>query len=707
VTATNNGVSKLAFGHATLQGTLWHYGDGHCRVVLRDRDPLAGFFEPLEWTGTLPKERGKLEKQIRETLSRGDAEQVVDAILKRIGLADQPRPLQANGRHQQSNSQPERKSEDPEPQTRSQKPQPEPKADRAKAKPKKHKPSRRDALLAAIEAEQPEVWHTPNQEPWVSFRVEGHIEHHPLGSRAARLWLQRLAWQALGELPSAEDLEGIEAVLAGRALFEGAEHETFVRVAADGDKIFVDLGDRDWRVVEISPSGWRVVSNPPVKFRRTQGMLPLPRPEADGGEALAGLRALWGLEEDDWLLVLGFLLGCLSPQGPYPVLAVGGEYGSGKSSFCRALKAIVDPHGVGLASTPTSERDLAIAASHCWLLGFDNVRSLPHWLSDALCRLSTGQGFMVRKLYSDADLTMFAATRPVIINGLGDIVTEPDIVDRSLVVRLQAPDARLEQATVDARIKTLAPGVLGRLLDAVAYGLAHKDASPSRSLPRMADWAAWVSRCLPGLDLDPDDFLDACERNRQQASALALEASPLTKHIMALVPWQGTAADLLEALNARLEGRAPDGWPRTPVGLGRALERLAPALRSYGVEVERARDKHSRLIFLKKISVTPVNLSSAASNPRSDAVFRGDRYSGSSVTHLSPAPNPSQVVTDGDRWANSSVTTKPKENQGVTGAVTDVTDVTDKFQGKLQVDDVRHELERIRNKLDQQRRQHE
>jgi hypothetical protein len=34
--------------------------------------------------------------------------------------------------------------------------------------------------------------------------------------------------------------------------------------------------------VEITANGWRVVAHPPVSFRRTRGILPLPMPYRDG-----------------------------------------------------------------------------------------------------------------------------------------------------------------------------------------------------------------------------------------------------------------------------------------------------------------------------------------------------------------------------------------------------------------------------------------
>ena len=48
-----------------------------------------------------------------------------------------------------------------------------------------------------------------------------------------------------------------------------------------------------------------------------------------------------------------------------------------------------------------------ISANNGYLLAFDNLSSLPAWLSDALCRLASGGSFAVRQLYTDDDEVLF------------------------------------------------------------------------------------------------------------------------------------------------------------------------------------------------------------------------------------------------------------------------------------------------------------
>jgi hypothetical protein len=61
---------------------------------------------------------------------------------------------------------------------------------------------------------------------------------------------------------------------------------------------------------------------------------------------------------------------------------------------------------------------------------------LPGWLSDALCRLASGGSLAVRQLYSDDTEVLFEVARPVLLNGIEDVISRPDLVDRAIILTL-------------------------------------------------------------------------------------------------------------------------------------------------------------------------------------------------------------------------------------------------------------------------------
>ena len=112
--------------------------------------------------------------------------------------------------------------------------------------------------------------------------VGGHLETWPVRSRAMRKWLIKLYFDFTRAAPNSEAVQAALNVLEAQAQFEGVELLVFLRVGDHEDRYYLDLCDRDWRVVEIGPDGWRVITDLPIRFRRSAGMLPLPQPEPGG-----------------------------------------------------------------------------------------------------------------------------------------------------------------------------------------------------------------------------------------------------------------------------------------------------------------------------------------------------------------------------------------------------------------------------------------
>lgn len=75
-------------------------------------------------------------------------------------------------------------------------------------------------------------------------------------------------------------------------------------------------------------------------------------------------------------------------------------------------------------------------ADNSWILAYDNLSGIPHWLSDSLCRLATGGGFSIRRLYTDSEEQLFEAMRPVILNGIDHLPERADLADRAVVLTL-------------------------------------------------------------------------------------------------------------------------------------------------------------------------------------------------------------------------------------------------------------------------------
>jgi hypothetical protein len=283
--------------------------------------------------------------------------------------------------------------------------------------------------------------------------------------------LTRRYYEETGGAPNSEAMQSARGVIQARARFDAPERVVYVRVGGLDGPLYLDLCDENWRAVEIDSTGWRVIDKPPVRFRRTAGMQPLPIPVSGG--SVEALRSFLNVKTDaDFVLAVSWLLAALRDRGPYPVMVLSGEQGSAKSTFSAFSRALLDPNTAPLRALPREDRDLFIAANNGHVLAFDNVSGLRDWISDTLCRLATGGGFAVRQLYTDQDEVLFDAARPVILNGIEDIVARPDLADRALFLTLEPipEDRRRPESELWAAFEVERPRILGALLDAVVEG---------------------------------------------------------------------------------------------------------------------------------------------------------------------------------------------------------------------------------------------
>ena len=317
------------------------------------------------------------------------------------------------------------------------------------------------------------------------------------------------------------------------------------------------------------------------------------------GGSIDELRALLNVRVDaDFVMIVAWLVAALRDAGPYPVLVLSGEQGSAKSTFAKILRALVDPNAAPVRALPRDERDLSIAANNAHVLAFDNISSLPAWMSDAFCRLATGGGFATRQLFSDASETLFDGVRPIVVNGIEDFVSRPDLADRALFVTLEPipEERRRPEAEIWSAFEAARPRIFGVLLDAVAEGLRRLPETHLAKLPRMADFALWFSACETAF-WPAGTFMSAYAGNRDDAVGTVVQADAVAAAIVSLMEamqtaWNGTASELLRALALVTDERvvASKSWPESPQALSGRLRRAATFLRKVGIVVNFERE---------------------------------------------------------------------------------------------------------------------
>ena len=501
------------------------------------------------------------------------------------------------------------------------------------------KPGIAEALITF--AEKDDFFHDAEGVAYVGFECENgrdaapgqHRETWRIDSKRYKQFLSNRFYTAHKRAPDDAAITNAISTLEHKAL-GGQQRTVGVRRIHDGGKIYLDLADAAWNLIEIDASGWRCCHVPPVNFLRKNAMLPLPMPERSGN--IDDLRCLVNVPDDDqWILIKGWLLSAFNGEMPLPMLAVNGEQGSAKSTLCKILRMLIDPNLAPLRSFPKDERDLMVNANNNLILAFDNLSGLPPAMADALCRLSTGAGFSTRALYSDGDESIFSGKRSIIINGIEDLAGRADLLDRSITIQLPAipDDRRKNEKDIHAEFQRLHSKLVGALLTAVSSGLANEPGVKLENPPRMADFARWAVAGESAMGIPPGKLIKAYRENIGGGNEAVLESSPIFEPLVKLLEtaeegtWRGTAGELLNqlAVKAAIKGgdgsdlrKPPTGWPASARALRGKLARIAPNLRRAGIEASWERTNKARLITL--------------------SLFYSIKLKGNTVTTVTPSP---------------------------------------------------------------------
>jgi hypothetical protein len=468
----------------------------------------------------------------------------------------------------------------------------------------------RDQLFAiGLEAD---LWHDGRGGTFATIKRGGHAEYYAVDSQAFKHWLlnEFTARQSRPAAPSATAVSEALSAIKARAS-AGPAYETFVRAGEHGSKIYLDLGSEKWDSVEVDADGWRVVPSIPMPMLRYAGMEPLPYPVHGG--SIESLRQYLNLprpsHDDMFRLAVAYCVASLFPRGPFMVLNLSGEQGSLKTTATRAIKRTVDPNKVGLRSKPRTEEDLLVQAERNHILAFENFSSINEELSDMLCRLATGGGLAKRALYTDKDETLLTACKPVIVNGIPDLITRGDLADRAIMIVLpRFAGQRRPDAEIEAEFDSARPAILGALLDGVSRAIGRAAAVQlPPDTPRMADFAKRSMAAFPTFGWPECDFMRIWRGYRASLADTTVENDSVARAVRKLMAdraaWEGTAEELLQVMG--WEGAGDKHWPATTGHLSNRLRRAAPALRATGIDVDLDRRdgcSRRRIIEIRKLA---------------------------------------------------------------------------------------------------------
>src|SRR3989338_2977107 len=467
-------------------------------------------------------------------------------------------------------------------------------------------------IVKMVLNEKPISFHDHLNTSFVSIRINDHQEIYPMMSQQFKQWIVRKYWEQNKQTLNTEHVKQAIDLLISIAIHEGEEKKLENRVAGTDNAIWYDLCNKDWSAIKISSSGWEFATNPPIIFRRYKHQKPQTTPIA-GGSLSQLLQFVNIADESQRLLFLVYLISCFVPNIPHPIPILYGSQGSAKSTFMRVIRRLIDPSSLELLSFPTRKEELVQQLSHHWTPFYDNVTTMPEWLSDALCRAVTGEGFSKRELYTNDEDMIYSFRCCIGINGINIAGTKADLLDRALLFGLERikSENRKDEQTFWKQFEENCPLILGAIFEALSRAITIRPTVKVKELPRMADFTLWGCAISEAIGSTQDAFLVAYRTNIGRQNDEAIQEHPVASAIVAFMQdqnkWAGTSTELLYlledlAISEKINIKQST-WPKTPQLLTRRLNEVKTNLETIGINIRSGTFQHKRMIEITR----PIN----------------------------------------------------------------------------------------------------
>jgi hypothetical protein len=377
--------------------------------------------------------------------------------------------------------------------------------------------------------------------PYVAVRIglDKHLEIMPLeGSSKYKYYLARLFRENKdGQIAGKDSINNAINSLAANAIFDGETIPLHLRVAWGNSKsrcnpgcIYYDMTDDKRRIIEISAeSGWRIIdgsdANAPILFKRHNQVAQVEPDRNYPPDIFEQFLNITNIRnEKHRLLVKAYIVSLFIPDIGHTILTTYGPKGAAKSFLLELIKKLVDPSKPVLLTLQKNIPEFIQQVNHNYLAFYDNVKYIPYWLSDEICKAVTGIGHTKRELYSDDEDIIYEHRRCISLNGINVALIEPDALDRSIFIELSTIDDedRRKEEELLAEFERIKPKVLGYILDIIAKAMQIKPTLRLPTLSRMADFTEWGEAISRAMGYDRMSFIRVYNENRNEQNIIAV-----------------------------------------------------------------------------------------------------------------------------------------------------------------------------------------
>lgn len=270
-----------------------------------------------------------------------------------------------------------------------------------------------------------------------------------LGSDAQRHLLSYAYFQTTGEVLPRSSQPSIEDTAAGLASLNENRITTVSRTYQDSNGVvWIDLGREDCKCVKLTKNGWSIEDMPVnservfIKDGSVREIATDPVQPGDVPKAIGTLdrilRPLFNVTEDDWHLIVGWMVNHLLAERVSPILMMLGTGGSGKSTMCNAISYAVEggPSFPRSGAMKSEVDDVMVTIAKKRVSVFDNVSKLSGELSDTLAQAVYGMDYEKRELRTTDSVAVIKVNPSLILNGITTGHLREDLKSRMVTIRI-------------------------------------------------------------------------------------------------------------------------------------------------------------------------------------------------------------------------------------------------------------------------------
>ncbi len=486
-----------------------------------------------------------------------------------------------------------------------------------------------------------------------------HLEIMPINSSKFTRFISKSFYENYGYILSKETINGVVQIIQAKAEFGETRYDLFLKVARYNGDLYYDLTNNKHQVIRIfinkekGIGEWEILDTTPVPLFRRYNQIPQDLPsfsipsklKVDSNSSEDSISSqvyddpldifltnLTNIKiKNDRLLVKISLISYFVPDIPHIIMLIHGSKGSAKSTFQLMMKNIVEPAKPSLLTLHNRSDEFIQQLAHNYLPTYDNIKYVPKWLSDEVCKAVTGVGQTKREIYSIDNDKIYEYKHCLIFNGINLAFSEADVLDRSILIRLEEIDDNNRKTEEDIleEFNDLKPDILKVIFDTLANAMAIKEDVKDRlkrlgKLPRMTDYAVWCEAISQSLGNKEGQFLDVYYDNLSLQNDEVVESSLVAKVIIEFMAdkaeWKESATELLSTLTSVLSDKdervvKSRSWPNSSNSLSRKINELTSTLKKRGIEITHSYDNKTRSRVLR---ITNIEKISSLSSYRSD-----------------------------------------------------------------------------------------